>query len=445
VSSVLCSLTGTTSAVVATAGDEIARRAATMQPRVTSLAESAIDTVGNVIEALRRGAAVGGRAAARRCEGGVLYGTEGGTEDVDLSHALDATLAGAAVTADAGSRGLYLAQCPLEVHFPGARDALDALWSDVAGRLGVAPSTPTFNVWANVDGAVSATHFDDDDGVLMVLRGRKEVTLAPPRLHDPLLAHPVWSTAYHHAAGGSVPPPESSRWCATPLVLSAGDAVLIPAGYWHHVVSAPGTLAVNAWFRGSVDMHPAVAVRKYLRVMVDQHVAAAVAARASVARRRLLEAGWEGLECGDDDDDDVALNMARMWEGRVAALGREHAAAVWGELNDVLCCAPAIAALHVLATALRDCDTAVAVAGDRHPCRQAAVWAMVQGDALVALAIASATVSPQRASQASQAWSRVWSTFPSGEEGVEVCAAAVDAALEHAREAAYRHVVAGAT
>jgi hypothetical protein len=284
------------------------------EPRVASLGP---DAPVDVVVAAICGAADDREVPVRACPDGVLHGA-GAATAVPLRRMVAAwRRAGEVSPATApAADARYLAQCPVDAFFPDAVPAVMALWQAAAPALRLAThAAPAFHVWMNVEGATSATHFDDDDGVLVVLAGEKRVVLAPPRLHDPLLAHPVWSTEYHHAVGGSVPPPDALRWHGSPITLRAGDALLIPAGYWHHVVSAPGTLAVNAWLPPA-DAAAVVCVRKGLRALTEQRLDAARGADAAAARGRLREGGWEApLSLVDDGEraEEASRGIVDRW------------------------------------------------------------------------------------------------------------------------------------
>ena len=102
------------------------------------------------------------------------------------------------------------------------------------------------HLWLAPGAVASAPHCDEDHNVLTVLRGRKTVALAPPKSGGAACAvAPPWAAAPNHGARHLGDAPRIS--------LGAGEALLLPAGWYHAVESAPGTVAVNAWWRPRKD------------------------------------------------------------------------------------------------------------------------------------------------------------------------------------------------
>ena len=151
---------------------------------------------------------------------------------------------------------LHLAQCPLA--------QLPALQADVsppdvvlaaAGR-----SQPTAHLWLCIGAGRSSLHYDGSDGLLLIVRGCKKLTLLPPsatRLLRPRAAH--LHSANHTTLDASEldallrSPSAASELALVRLEARAGDAVFIPSGWWH-VVDSEGeegqdvTMAVNWWW-----------------------------------------------------------------------------------------------------------------------------------------------------------------------------------------------------
>jgi len=120
------------------------------------------------------------------------------------------------------------------------------------------------NLWAcdTVGVALTGTHFDAHPNVLLVLRGEKRVLAAPFSARARLRAAPLFAATPNHAeadlferasvgGGGGVagarPAPEQPP-PALDALLRAGDALFLPEGWWHSVLSSAGAVGVNFWF-----------------------------------------------------------------------------------------------------------------------------------------------------------------------------------------------------
>ena len=70
--------------------------------------------------------------------------------------------------------------------------------------------------------------------------------LLPPSSGADLGALPAWSASPHHCQCSSE---EAARHPdALPVIIDVGEALLIPAGWYHAVASPAGTVAVNCWW-----------------------------------------------------------------------------------------------------------------------------------------------------------------------------------------------------
>jgi len=217
---------------------------------------------------------------------------------------------------------LFLAQEPLGGGGPGtslaplgAAAAPPAWESEVRrralrGRGEATPTGPTqttpppdhTNLWCCVGPARGGPHFDAHDNVLGVLRGRKRVALAPPDWAGPPGEPPLppaWTVAPHRMAAGAAgqfwpPSPDLNPLQSTaPLFaeVGPGEALCIPAGWWHAVDSDAGTVAVN-WWR-AVELSPPSAVKECLVEPLDRappRSTLAQAAASAEADRRAAEA-----------------------------------------------------------------------------------------------------------------------------------------------------------
>ena len=138
---------------------------------------------------------------------------------------------------EAHERRIYLAQIPVE-----GRPAAEA--EAIAARLGLAAMSAA-NLWVGPGGHVEPLHYDPMDGVLMQLRGAKQVRLLPPaetrNLYPfPLLGgalRPWFSQAYLDAPAADQPRLADALRATVTVELGQGDALYIPAGWWHEVTA----------------------------------------------------------------------------------------------------------------------------------------------------------------------------------------------------------------
>jgi hypothetical protein len=117
------------------------------------------------------------------------------------------------------------------------------------------------NLWMNIQPARSTLHYDASHNLLLLLTGRKVVTLLSPSC-----------TPYLQPVSASDANPNHSRlsFCEVEAlvndryrsdagldhtdcflyraVMDAGDALFIPEGWWHQVESEQCSMAVNFWF-----------------------------------------------------------------------------------------------------------------------------------------------------------------------------------------------------
>lgn len=238
----------------------------------------------------------------------------------------------------------YLLQHPL---FPGEAVA-DALLHSLPpashiwpARHGGSGGGAAAHLWLTGHAPTHArAHFDEDDGLLLVLSGHKSAAAVAPAvalLHAPAAAPGLGS---HHAptldvfslarsvleegadastsssaAGGRV-----SGGLAILAELGPGDALLIPRGWLHEVRSAPQTVAVNWWWSTSEEAaetpDDAVAHEAGWPFRLRWEVAAGLRALEAAARADWLRACGEvaralgGAPALPDDADSVASLLA---------------------------------------------------------------------------------------------------------------------------------------
>jgi len=151
-------------------------------------------------------------------------------------------------SADPRGPRYYLQQTSLPGRFP-------ALKRDVAlppfverGRLGA------INLWIGAQGSVTPLHYDAQDNLLAQIAGRKRITLFAPSQLARLYPYPMLSQIPHHARVDPERPdrirfPRFRPSAALRFVLSPGEALFLPNGWWHEVCSLDTSISVNIWWR----------------------------------------------------------------------------------------------------------------------------------------------------------------------------------------------------
>lgn len=138
---------------------------------------------------------------------------------------------------EAHERRIYVAQIPVE-----GRSAAETL--ALARRLGLRAMGPA-NLWVGPGGHVEPLHYDPMDGVLIQLRGAKRVRLLPPRQSANLYPFPAlggalrpwFSKVYLDRPDPAFPRVARAQAAVEEVELAAGEALYIPAGWWHEVTA----------------------------------------------------------------------------------------------------------------------------------------------------------------------------------------------------------------
>jgi hypothetical protein len=114
------------------------------------------------------------------------------------------------------------------------------------------------NLWMNISTVFSALHYDAYDNILVLLQGRKVVTLVSPRYTNSTRAaylvaggganHSLASSVDDLVTAGLIPASDTLT-----IVLMPGDALFIPEGWWHDVASDMCSMALNFWFRSPIQ------------------------------------------------------------------------------------------------------------------------------------------------------------------------------------------------
>lgn len=109
-------------------------------------------------------------------------------------------------------------------------------------------------------GAVTQTHFDPVENLMVVLQGSKRLRLFPPRCARNLEP----SNAPIFTVSGIDAPPFSDAFLRDPglrndcldVTVNAGDILYLPAGWWHAVMSLEPSIILNFWN----EIHPDKAI-----------------------------------------------------------------------------------------------------------------------------------------------------------------------------------------
>lgn len=278
--------------------------------------------------------------------------------------------------ADAGSVQIRID--PAAATTPKPHDTLPQLFRAAAFQVAC--------LWMAPTDVESNTHYDADDNLLVVLAGSKHVRLAAPGCRSIDRPRDVAAAGHHTRtrlfdfagsgsggdAGAACPrivalprvPLESAAAAAAAAtgdddvasaagsttgvdaavyeaVVAAGDALVIPEGWWHNVQSTAGCIAVNFWYSGrAADLRAAPAPAKpYLLRQLLMAMAAEEAARTVTARRQLSLA---------------ALRTAYAASSSPATSGTPAAVDLHPTLQSMACplvgCGIMAGALHVAAT-----------------------------------------------------------------------------------------------
>ncbi|KAK1948189.1 JmjC domain-containing protein 5 [Phytophthora citrophthora] len=177
----------------------------------------------------------------------------------------------------------YLAQCPIAVPKPGPA-CTKACLPMIMDNFCLPPClqdklVTQVNLWMTVQPGRTTLHYDAYHNVLVVLYGRKTITLYPPSDMAKLYPFPVHTKSVNHSQVNIVEPDleKHQRFTdasAKRFEVMAGDALVIPEGWWHQVDSDEFTIAINYWWDGMREqlVSDKRMVPYYARVMLEELV-----------------------------------------------------------------------------------------------------------------------------------------------------------------------------
>lgn len=132
----------------------------------------------------------------------------------------------------------------------------------LAGRLDYPSCVPrdlinAVNMWLAAPSTVTPLHYDDTHNLFAQISGSKTFYLFPPESLGALYPGPL-NTGAQHVSSVDLFHPDLARH---PLAVSlsyrkvtvhAGEALLLPAFWWHQVVSGGVSVSLNYWWRAYV-------------------------------------------------------------------------------------------------------------------------------------------------------------------------------------------------
>lgn len=135
----------------------------------------------------------------------------------------------------------YMAQCPMKSNEGLSEEtSLSRLLQDIK-KVKIIPSDVQMHLWMNIKKVESEFHYDSYENFLCVVNGEKVVELIPPG--DLVKAERLEKEAYNHAENGE-------KYGEFMVRVKKGQALYIPEGWWHRVVSKINTVAVSMTWKG---------------------------------------------------------------------------------------------------------------------------------------------------------------------------------------------------
>ncbi|KAL3673481.1 hypothetical protein V7S43_001191 [Phytophthora oleae] len=219
----------------------------------------------------------------------------------------------------------YLAQCSIAVLKPDPT-CTEASLPRIMDNFCLPPClqdkpVTQVNLWMTVQPGRTTLHYDAYQNILVVLYGRKTVTLYPPSDMAKMYPFPVHTKSVNHSQVNIVQPdlekhqqfPEAS---AQRFEVMAGDALVIPEGWWHQVDSDEFTIAVNYWWDGVREqlVSDQRMVPYYARVMLEELVKQQFESRLIALRSSSRTGVFSKLE--DERSATAAILAASDQDGR---------------------------------------------------------------------------------------------------------------------------------
>jgi hypothetical protein len=115
--------------------------------------------------------------------------------------------------------------------------------------------------WMGAPGTGTPLHYDNAHNYLLQFYGTKSVLLFPPADRGCLYAYPRWSRLRYYSRLPFEKDAETSSWSAFPdlihsapsaCLLTPGDVLYIPRGYWHLVRTESTSINLNVFWKTRV-------------------------------------------------------------------------------------------------------------------------------------------------------------------------------------------------
>ena len=152
---------------------------------------------------------------------------------------------------DANPPSFYMGSTTVDTCLPGFRAENDIGFGDI---------DPLASVWLGNQTRIAA-HFDVPDNLACCAAGHRRVTLFPPGELKNLYVGPLDFTPagqaismvdFHHPDFAKFPRFRDALKNAQVAELEPGDAIFIPAMWWHHIEALDGfNVLINYWWRQS--------------------------------------------------------------------------------------------------------------------------------------------------------------------------------------------------
>ncbi|GAA3214916.1 cupin-like domain-containing protein [Dactylosporangium siamense] len=113
------------------------------------------------------------------------------------------------------------------------------------------------NLWMAAPGTVTPLHYDDTHNLFAQVSGSKTFYLFPPENLEALYPGPLNTGAQHLSRVDLFQPdlerhPRTGSLAYRSATVQAGEALLLPAFWWHQVASHDVAVSVNFWWRAHV-------------------------------------------------------------------------------------------------------------------------------------------------------------------------------------------------